>query len=486
MIGTNRTRFLTARIGRRLVQLGFLAIFLYPLGISLYQRISYSSVPTFTSWLLIWDPLLILSQAISQKQEVYIIGMPLFILSATLLFGRSFCGWVCPLGTLVDLVRLMSFWKHKPGQKHYNSRVRYYLLAGMFLASIYSLKLLGILDPLVIINRASISLASNSLTGNLPGYRATLSIGFLVFMVILSLEFWQPRLWCRSLCPVGALLSIISRFSILRRWVRSERCSGCGRCSANCDMNALENNGIVNDYAHCTFCLECQSHCSRHAIQFAFFRPGDTSIQSTESYLPHASATTPPSHESHSTRRAFFGTIGAGVVSLGLSEALHRLPSRPALRPPGALPEAEFLRTCILCQECIRVCPTGGLQPAFLENGLTGVGAPILVPRHGGCALNPSCPHLCSRVCPVGAIKPVSKIDMKIGVASVDRSTCLAWDQGAKCLVCVEACLNSAAIPFHGRVTIDTDRCTGCGRCESGCPVPGSAIHVKPNLPSLD
>lgn len=155
-------------------------------------------------------------------------------------------------------------------------------------------------------------------------------------------------------------------------------------------------------------------------------------------------------------------------------------PRKKVLRPPGALPEESFIRTCILCQECIRVCPTGGLRPAGLESGLSSLGTPILVPRQGGCALNPSCPDMCAQVCPVGAIQPVRKDQFKIGIAKVHREACLAWDQGAKCLVCVEACLNSAAIAYSGRVTVDPNRCTGCGRCESGCPVPGSAIRVEP------
>ena len=167
-------------------------------------------------------------------------------------------------------------------------------------------------------------------------------------------------------------------------------------------------------------------------------------------------------------------------MGLALTPVIELEPRKAVLRPPGALPETKFVRTCITCQECIRVCPTNALHPALLESGLVGLGTPILVPRQGGCALNPSCPDLCARVCPVGAIQPITKENLKIGLAKVHREACLAWDQSAKCLVCVEACLNSAAIAFEGRVTVDPNRCTGCGRCESGCPVPGSAIRVEP------
>ncbi len=95
-----------------------------------------------------------------------------------------------------------------------------------------------------------------------------------------------------------------------------------------------------------------------------------------------------------------------------------------------------------------------------------------------------SCNQLCQQVCPQQAILPVKPKEFKIGTAQVNRSVCLAWDQGAKCLVCIEACQYQAAIPHQGRVTVDANKCVGCGFCESGCPVPGSAIHVKAVTPS--
>jgi ferredoxin len=180
------------------------------------------------------------------------------------------------------------------------------------------------------------------------------------------------------------------------------------------------------------------------------------------------------------TRRELFDGLAAGAAGLAAVPATQLSPRAGVIRPPGALPEEEFVRTCILCQECVRVCPTGGLKPTFLEAGIAAMGTPRLVPRQGGCALKPSCPQLCAQVCPVGAIRPIVPEQMKIGLAQVDRTLCLAWDQGVKCLVCVEACIWEAAIPFHGRVTVDPLKCVGCGRCENACPVAGSAIHVRP------
>ncbi len=458
--------------GRRLVQTGFLLLFLFPLGVVLYQKITYNPAPAFTSWLLPWDPALLAGQTFSADLAKIVIGAPLLLLALTFVFGRFFCGWVCPLGTLLDLLRPFFFWQRrkplheKPAlfPRGRNRAARYYLLAFVLGASLFSLRWLGIFDPLVIFNRASAALAAGALSPVRPGIRAGLTLLSLVFAAILALELWQPRFWCRNLCPLGALFSLASRFSLLRRLVSAEKCTSCAGCQTACPMNAISDRGQSTDYSHCTFCLECERACPNQGIAFGFARnPGRTAP------IP-----------ADISRRRFLGAAAAAAGGAALMPLAGLAPKHAVLRPPGALPEDEFIRRCILCQECVRACPTGGLKTALLESGLGGIGTPILVPRSGGCALNPSCPDLCASVCPVGAIQPVTKESMKIGVAVVHREACLAWDQGAKCLVCVEACLNEAAIPYNGRVTVDPSRCTGCGRCESGCPVPGSAIRVAP------
>lgn len=457
------------RAGRWMVQISFLLLFLFPLGVVIYQRVTYTAAPGITSWVLPFDPLMGLGLLLRRSFALLLVGGPLLMFSLTFIFGRFFCGWVCPLGTMLDLVRPLAFWQkrkpHKASQGLFpanrNSSARYYLLAALLGAGVFSLRYLGLFDPLVIFSRGSTSLA-NLITA--PGAALVAAGGSVVlaFLAILALEWWQPRFWCRNLCPFGALLGLASRFSRWKRSVTPGACSGCQLCQRACPMNALSAGADSTDYSQCTFCLECSSACAQDGIRFGF------------SSAPSAAP------ERGITRREFLGLAAAAAAGAVAVPLIEKAPAKAVLRPPGALPEEQFLRTCILCQECIRVCPTGGLQPSILETGWAGFGTPVLVPRQGGCALNPSCPDLCAQVCPVGAILPVTKETMQIGVAHVYREVCLAWDQGAKCLVCVEACLNSAAIAFHGRVTVDSNRCTGCGRCESGCPVPGSAIRVSP------
>lgn len=482
-------------IARKLVQLGFLALFLYPLLVVVYKRATFQPAPTLTSWLFPFDPLLMVGQSLAWNWVLVVIGAPLLLLALTYVLGRFFCGWVCPMGTLLDLIRPLAFWQKQPGYKPVlsrmrakgNSNLKYYVLAAVLAGAAISFRLLGWLDPLVVFNRGSAALTTNLFALQQPGIQAVVSVSAILFVVILGLELYQPRFWCRNLCPLGALLSLVSRFSLLNRRV-SEDCSLCAACRRECPTNAIPKDPHETRYADCTFCLECQGECPQNGITFGFGKlanrtwksEGKVVLEDGGIRLAGRYVEQPGKAAPKVSRRQVLTGAAAGAAGLALSPVMGLLPKQKVLRPPGALHEEQFIQKCIVCQECVRVCPTHGLRPAFLESGLAGIGTPLLVPRQGGCALNPSCPNLCAKVCPVGAIQPTEPKALKLGLARVEPSLCLAWDQGVKCLVCVEACLVSATVPYQGRVTVDPQRCTGCGRCESGCPVPGSAIRVHP------
>lgn len=496
------------KVGRKLVQTGFLALFLYPFFPTIYRRLTYREAPTVLSWLLAWDPLLLLARLPRLGQGALVIGAPLLLVALTLVMGRFFCGWVCPLGTLLDLVRPLGLWRWRrrgrpaggmaraltlPGG---NSYMRYYVAVVGLLLSLFSLKLVGLFDPLVLFHRAVTVAVSDFFALRNPRFDLHVTLSLLV-LAILALEFVRPRFWCRHLCPQGALLGWLSRWTLLNRRV-SEACNYCGECRSVCPMNAIPKETHDTDYRECHFCLACEAACPQKAVSFGpgplawarwqvkRVRPGEVKAPAGSAKpiaFPGVYVRAERSQLQRIlglgvSRRGLVAGLGAGAGSLALWPALRLVPANALIRPPGALPEEEFLATCILCQECIRVCPTRGLKAAFLDGGLRAIGTPHLVPREGSCQRQDTCDNLCARVCPVGAIEPIPKEKMRLGLARVDRRLCLAWDQGARCLVCVEACPTEAATPHHGRVTVDPLKCSGCGICEQVCPVVGSAIHV--------
>lgn len=181
----------------------------------------------------------------------------------------------------------------------------------------------------------------------------------------------------------------------------------------------------------------------------------------------------------------------AGLLKTNIGQPRLFTKERPfvdpdLIRPPGALPEPEFLQSCVRCGQCMKVCPSNTLQPTWAKAGLEGVFSPILVPRLAACAVN--C-NACGQVCPTGAIRALPLIEKnhaKIGTAWINRRNCLVWEQDKKCLVCDEVCpynaisFNPVAGLQNAAPFVHENRCTGCGWCETACPINGaSAIRVN-------
>ena len=233
--------------------------------------------------------------------------------------------------------------------------------------------------------------------------------------------------------------------------------------------------------SECTVCLDCLVACEKRShMRFGRARPGPW-----RDYDP-------------ARRELLTGTaVGVGAVALLGIGPWHRDTSPALLRPPGVKDEDEFLSACIRCGACFDVCPTSGLQPSLTQAGASGLWTPVLQPGLGFCDY--TC-NACGQVCPTGAIPPLrlgSKRRQVIGVAVIDRNTCLPWAQNTTCAVCWKLCPvpkraiklgkgRSVIGPSGGELWIRKpvvvpERCTGCGICENRCPVRGtSAITVRP------
>jgi ferredoxin len=190
------------------------------------------------------------------------------------------------------------------------------------------------------------------------------------------------------------------------------------------------------------------------------------------------------------SRRSLLGAAlgGAGGALLVKIEPLGggRTYNPGLIRPPGSLPESEFLERCVRCGECVKVCPTNAIQPAALGAGLEGLWTPILDMDIGYCEYECT---LCGQVCPTQAIRKLTveeKQRTKIGLAHFDKNRCLPFAYSRSCIVCEEHCpVPEKAIWFQEvevqnaqgervvvkQPAVDPELCIGCGVCQAKCPM---------------
>ena len=477
----------------RISQLFFLALFFFLFVTTDYRGKDEISVALNSFFRA--DALVLVSYLLSAKTFTILLLPGLLVFLSSMVLGRFFCGWMCPLGTILDLLakrihrsRPLAFLK---------GRLKYYLLFTLLFGALFNMNLTGLLDPMGILTRF-MTFSFYPLFGYLgkegwvglyrllgdsrdylePGYDFLKSyllpfrdtfyplafVSLLFFLGVVALERFERRNWCRNLCPLGTLLGLLGRFSPFRR-LPARLCADCGDCRTTCPTTFDEE---VFQKADCIRCLDCQRKCASGRVSFrlslkrgkeALFSPG---------------------------RRVFV----TGLVS-GLFVAHAFAPKTAAretrlLRPPGVGDECEFLTKCVRCGECMKVCLRSALYPASLQAGLYGLYTPTLVPRLGYCEYNCS---LCGQVCPTGAI-PRLPLEQKkkavIGRAVVDKNQCLPYARKMNCMVCEEHCpIPDKAIRFESveeadyngkkivlkRPYVVDDLCNGCGICEYVCPL---------------
>lgn len=186
----------------------------------------------------------------------------------------------------------------------------------------------------------------------------------------------------------------------------------------------------------------------------------------------------------NSRRRFLQGLLGL----LGLSackQGAGPIPGSPVacntLRPPGAVKEEAFAGTCIRCGRCVEICPYRCIKPLDVRSGVQG-GTPIIRVQETPCYLCMKCVV----VCPTGALKPVEQTQTRMGLAVVDKHSCISWDGKGLCRTCYNVCPypDKAIRLDEFRPVVDRRHCTGCGICTHGCPITrkdgGKAINIQP------
>jgi ferredoxin len=410
------------------------------------------------------------------------------LLVLTVVFGRFFCGWTCPLGSLQELSSYLFSSRSRRQSIEVNRyrswyATKYWLLALFFSAALFGALETGLLDPLSLLARALGSGLWPLFSFGRPVPGGVLAAG--LFVGVLLASRFIPRLFCRALCPLGALLGVFARVSLFRLSRPDGACTGCERCAFAC-QGADEPLGDHRP-AECHLCMNCIGRCPEGALRYRFLG----SILRADP-RPDLS------------RRRLVGGLVAGLCAgplLKVGGGGRAAASPRLIRAPGATAEPEFLAKCVKCSLCAEACPTGALQPAIAEAGVEGFWSPVLVPRRGGCEF--ACTR-CGEVCPTGAILKLTTArktgydgapPVRIGTAFLDRGRCLPWAMATPCVVCEEMCPTDPKAIWleattetgrHGQAVelrrphVDPGRCVGCGLCENRCPVgEEAAIRVS-------
>jgi polyferredoxin len=445
------------------------------------------------------DPLLGVSAILAGRTWVDRALWGVVLLAATALAGRFFCSYVCPLGAILDFLDPVLFRRAKRRTLERDRalrNVKYVVLILFIAAALVGSSLVYLLDPISLLTRTYtfalfppfvglVNLLLDVVRPVAEAMRwmdiATLSyaqpvfymslITILIFAGIVALGRLAPRFWCRYLCPLGALLSLVSPLGRWRRTVGPE-CPACGVCQDACPMGAAMDEGGTR-LGECIQCRTCVAACPQDVVAFPV---SPQLLSAGEPARPDLS------------RRGFLYSAAGGV---GLGFVVKQSPFTPLqnkaqlVRPPGALPEEEFLTTCIRCGECMKSCLTNTLQPSLWEGGLAGLWTPKADLRFAAC--EQEC-NVCGKVCPTQAIRSLGleeKTHAKLGTAVLRKEMCLVWAQDKLCLICDEICPYDAIVfrtlDGYRRPFVVASRCNGCGYCEQRCPVEGeSAIVVAP------
>ena len=498
-------------------QIIFFALFVLAVWATWTTRIEGYPV----SRLLEINPLVSLTTFLSTGYIYRFLGWAMLLVAITLIFGRVFCNWACPYGTLHQFVGWL-FDVRSNSQKIAGNRyhpLQYlkfsFLIIFVVMASLGALQI-GLLDPIVMMYRAVatfVAPASDLVVGRLeepagalglhavtdalkfaPGSDHRIFVGSfwvaVTFLFFVAMNLWKPRFFCRFVCPLGAMLGVLARKSLFRINRIVERCTDCDLCLMHCE-GASDPQGQLRA-GECFGCMNCLDDCPENALEFTMRNQDKSQVV--------------PGPDIGRRQAAFAGV--AGLVAVPMLRNNGRVNdenfSPLMMRPPGSVAESEFLERCIKCDQCINVCPTNVLQPATLEEGgIEALWTPVMNFNIAHCQLKCT---LCSEVCPTGAIRLISVAEklgegeyaeqgpIRLGTAFINTSRCLPWANQIPCVVCEEVCpVAPKAIQtfdeevkdvFGNMVVLNKpfivpDLCIGCGICHAECPVQDDpAVYV--------
>ena len=405
-----------------------------------------------------WMPKVQLLPAILALNVVLVVS----VLVVTLIIGRFYCAVICPMGIFQDIF----IWFHKvlfpkrPFCYRKPQNWLRYVVLGLFVL----LMVLGLNGIATLVAPYS---AYARMVTNLHGTGLVHWVAIATLCCLGVMSFCWGRLWCNTLCPVGSLLSLVSRHRIFGIRIDANKCGSCRKCEHGCKAMCIDIDTKTIDHSRCVDCWNCLAECKAGAIQ-----------------LSRISRKSGESSPVDGSRRKFIATtalVGTAMAVQAQEQKLDgglaalankQVPDRKqAPKPFGAMSVKNFTSHCTACQLCVSQCPEKVLRPS---TKLTSLMQPEMNYTDGYCRM--ACTR-CSEVCPTGAIHPISKEEktaISIGVAVVLKDNCIS------CGNCARHCPSEAIQMVDGLPSVNEARCLGCGACEYYCPArPMTAIYVE-------
>ena len=447
------------------------------------------------------------------------IGVVLFLVVLTLVFGRIYCSVICPLGVFQDVVSWISGRRKKKQYRFSYSPEVKWLRYGVFTLFVIALtagigSLVALLAPYSSYGRMAQNLfqpvyiwGNNLLAclseraGSYAFYERdvwlrslpTFIIAAVSFVVLIVLAWRGGRTYCNTICPVGTVLGFVSRFSLLHPVLDTEKCKKCSLCARKCKAACIDYKNHKIDYSRCVVCMDCIDTCKHDALHLQWRWKNNK--HEAEDNLVRTDSTKP----ADTSRRTFIIGAALATTTAALAQEKKKVdgglaviedkiaPKRTApITPPGSLSAENMARHCTACQLCVAECPNDVLRPS---TDLMKLMQPTMSYERGYC--RPECTR-CSEVCPAGAIRPITRADKsatQIGHAVWLKKNCVPLTDGVECGNCARHCPtgaiamvpSDASNPDSPKIpAVNTERCIGCGACENLCPArPFSAIYVE-------
>lgn len=436
------------------------------------------------------------------------------IVIVTLLFGRIYCSIICPLGIYQDGIAHIAE-KRKKNRYSFKRRKKYSYYIGLIFFLLIAFGFTGVaifIEPYSIFGRFASNLFAPvyRLINNVLAYFAErwdsyafytvdvyikslpmFIIAIAYFLIITILALVNGRWYCNNICPVGAVLGCLSKFSLFKPHFDEEKCVSCGLCEKNCRCSAIDTKKHEIDYSKCVTCFNCVSKCNKGAMKYGYHRYfkvtedpkviGDEGKTSRKTFIA-----TIATLAAASTLKAQEKVVDGGLATITKKKAPKR---EVPLKPAGSVSLDNFTSRCTGCQLCVQSCPNDVLRAS---SKLDTFMQPEMSFERGYC--RPSC-TTCSEVCPAGAISKITreeKTSIQIGHAVWVGQNCVALHDGVECGNCARHCPTGAItmMPYDAEdptspkiPIINEERCIGCGACEHVCPTrPFSAIFVEGNL----